>query len=60
MRLYRGQLVLTVEREAGQRYQGIIALKGGTLAELLEDYFSQSEQLGTRFWLASDGVHSAG
>ena len=55
-----GQLVLTVEREAGQRYQGIIALKGSTLAGALEDYFSQSEQLGTRFWLASDGVHSAG
>ena len=55
-----GQLVLTVEREAGQRYQGIVALKGGTLSGALEDYFSQSEQLGTRFWLASDGVHSAG
>ena len=58
--LREGQLVLTVEREAGQRYQGIIALEGGTLAAALEDYFSQSEQLGTRFWLASDGVHSAG
>ena len=55
-----GQLVLTVEREAGQRYQGIIALEGGTLAGALEDYFSQSEQLGTRFWLASDGARSAG
>ena len=55
-----GHLVLTVEREAGQRYQGIIALQGGTLAGALEDYFSQSEQLGTRFWLASDGAHSAG
>ena len=55
-----GQLVLTVEREAGQRYQGIVALAGGTLAGALEDYFSQSEQLGTRFWLASDGARSAG
>ena len=55
-----GQLVLTVEREAGQRYQGIVALAGGTLARALEDYFSQSEQLGTRFWLASDGARSAG
>ena len=58
--LAEGQLVLTVEREAGQRYQGIIALQGGTLAGALEDYFSQSEQLGTRFWLASDGARSAG
>ena len=55
-----GQLVLTVEREAGQRYQGIIALEKGTLAQALERYFSQSEQLGTRFWLTSDGQHSAG
>ena len=55
-----GQLVLTVEREAGQRYQGIVALAGGTLAGTLEDYFSQSEQLDTRFWLASDGARSAG
>ena len=58
--LAEGQLVLTVEREAGQRYQGIIALQGGTLAGALEDYFSQSEQLGTRFWLASNGARSAG
>ena len=55
-----GQLVLTVEREAGQRYQGIIALEQGTLAQALERYFSQSEQLGTRFWLTSDGQQSAG
>ena len=55
-----GQLVLTVERDAGQRYQGIIALDQGTLAETLEHYFSQSEQLGTRFWLTSDGQKSAG
>ena len=55
-----GQLVLTVERDAGQRYQGIIALEKGSLAESLEIYFSQSEQLGTRFWLASDGRQSGG
>ena len=55
-----GQLVLTVERDAGQRYQGIIALEQGSLAQSLEVYFSQSEQLGTRFWLASDGRQSGG
>ena len=55
-----GQLVLTVERSAGQRYQGIIALEQSSLAEALERYFSQSEQLGTRFWLTSDGERSAG
>ena len=35
-------------------------LQAGTLAGALEGYFSHSEQLGTRFWLASDGAHSAG
>ena len=55
-----GQLVLTVERDAGQRYQGIIALEQASLAVALEQYFSQSEQLGTRFWLASDGEQGAG
>ena len=55
-----GQLVLTVERDAGQRYQGIIALEHASLAEALEQYFSRSEQLGTRFWLASDGEQGAG
>ena len=55
-----GQLALTVERDAGQRYQGIIALEQASLAESLERYFAQSEQLGTRFWLASDGTQSAG
>ncbi len=55
-----GQLVLTVERDAGQRYQGIIALDQRSLAEALERYFSQSEQLGARFWLTSNGQQSAG
>ena len=55
-----GQLALTIEREQGQRYQGIVALEKGSLAEVLEAYFAQSEQLGARFWLASDGQTSSG
>ncbi|MDP2504508.1 Hsp33 family molecular chaperone HslO [Oceanobacter sp. 3_MG-2023] len=55
-----GQLVITLEPEQGQRYQGITAIPQGDIATALEDYFSQSEQLPTRFWLCSDGTRAAG
>lgn len=55
-----GQLVITLEPEQGQRYQGITAIKGGDIAKALEDYFEQSEQLSTRIWLTSDGQTAAG
>lgn len=55
-----GQLALTIEREGGQRYQGIVALVGDSLAAILEAYFAQSEQLSACFWLASDGDRCAG
>ncbi|WP_323846335.1 Hsp33 family molecular chaperone HslO [Microbulbifer magnicolonia] len=49
----RGALAITVEPEQGERYQGIVPLEKDTLAECLEDYFTQSEQLATRFWIES-------
>lgn len=55
-----GQLVITLEPEQGQRYQGIVAIDGGNIAQALENYFEQSEQLPTRFWLASDASCAAG
>lgn len=55
-----GQMIITVEPEVGQRYQGITLIKGGNVAGALEDYFEQSEQLGSRFWLACDGQNAAG
>ena len=58
--LLGGQLAITIERDTDQRYQGIISLEGHSLAQALEQYFAQSEQLGARFWLASDGNQSAG
>jgi molecular chaperone Hsp33 len=57
--LPKATMAITVEPENGQRYQGVIALEGDTLAECLEIYFKRSEQLQTRFWLAADG-HNAG
>ncbi|MBN8429761.1 Hsp33 family molecular chaperone HslO [Microbulbifer salipaludis] len=49
----RGALVITVDPQQGERYQGIVPLEKDTLAECLEDYFTQSEQLQTRFWIES-------
>lgn len=55
-----GQLALTIEQTRQvERYQGIVALEGGSLAASLEGYFARSEQLPTRLWLqAGDGSAS--
>ena len=58
--LKEGQLVITIDPDQGQRYQGIVPLEQPTLSSCLEHYFTQSEQLATRVWLASDGVKAAG
>lgn len=55
-----GRLVLTLEPEEGERYQGIVPLLGANLAEALETYFRTSEQLGTRLWLAAGEQRAAG
>tara|TARA_B110000211_G_C14057257_1_gene543944 strand:+ start:718 stop:1575 length:858 start_codon:yes stop_codon:yes gene_type:complete len=55
-----GQMIITIEPEVGQRYQGITAIQGGNIAGAIEDYFMQSEQLGSRFWLKCDGTIAAG
>lgn len=47
-------LVITITPEEGERYQGVVALDKPTLAECLEDYFTQSEQLATRVFLKTD------
>lgn len=55
-----GQLVITIEPAHGQRYQGITAIEGGNIAAALEEYFAQSEQLPSRFWLFADDQQAAG
>ncbi len=48
-------------REAGTpAYQGIVPLEGATVAEALEHYMRNSEQLDARMWLAADDRHCAG
>lgn len=50
-----GRITVTVEaEEKSLRYQGIVPLAGGSLAESLEAYFASSEQLPTRVLLAAD------
>lgn len=44
-------MVITITPEEGERYQGIVALEKETLAECLQDYFMQSEQLPTRLFI---------
>lgn len=58
-------LAITIENPgaAGReptRYQGMVALESDSLAEALEGYFRQSEQLPTRLLLAVDDNRAAG
>lgn len=55
-----GRLVLSIERGAGEPYQGIVPLSGGGIAQAIEGYFRDSEQLPTRLWLAADERQAAG
>lgn len=55
-----GVLALTVDPKQGQRYQGLVALEGASLADCLSAYFATSEQLPTRFWLNADGRRARG
>jgi len=55
-----GHLVITLDPEQGERYQGIVPLESAHLSGCLEDYFRQSEQLPTRLWLFANGVRAGG
>ncbi|GAB4122564.1 MAG: Hsp33 family molecular chaperone HslO [Sideroxydans sp.] len=56
-----GNFVITLDPEEGNRpYQGIVPLQGDSIAEMLENYMSRSEQLETRLWLAADDQQAAG
>ena len=58
--LGKGVLAITIDPDKGERYQGIVPLDADKLAGCLEHYFSQSEQLNTRFWFSADSNASAG
>ncbi|XOZ32469.1 Hsp33 family molecular chaperone HslO [Halomonadaceae bacterium KBTZ08] len=58
--LGHGQLVITIEPDEGQRYQGIVPLESDTLQECLEDYFARSEQLETLILLFASTERAGG
>jgi len=51
--LGKGIMAITIEPEQGERYQGVVPMDSDSLAECLEHYFYQSEQLKTRLWFAT-------
>lgn len=53
-----GFMVITIKPEGGEQYQGVAELKKDSLAECIEQYFLNSEQLDTRVWLATSTEES--
>jgi molecular chaperone Hsp33 len=59
--LEQGQFMITLDPKDGkQAYQGIVALEGESISEILENYMMRSEQIDTRIWLSCDGNSAAG
>ncbi len=52
--LSQAVLVITITPDEGERYQGVVALDKPSLAQCIEEYFGQSEQLATRVHLMTD------
>jgi molecular chaperone Hsp33 len=56
-----GNLTVTLETDDGsQRYQGIVPIAGRRLADSLQLYFENSEQLPTRLWLHAGASGASG
>jgi molecular chaperone Hsp33 len=60
----RGHLAMTIDQGADMsRYQGLVALEGGSLEDAAHEYFKRSEQIPTRIRLAvaeEISAHAAG
>ncbi len=55
-----GVLVMTIKPTKGKAYQGVVRLEGDSLADALQAYFTQSEQLKTRLWFAVNNERAVG
>jgi molecular chaperone Hsp33 len=56
-----GRFVITLDPKDGkQAYQGIVPLEGTSVAEILQNYMTRSEQLDTSLYLAADEQQAAG
>ncbi len=61
VQLGAGIFAMTIDQGAGmQPYQGVTPLAGGSLAACAEAYFAQSEQIATRFAIASAETQAPG
>ena len=58
--LGKGLVTITIRPDGGEPYQGIVPLTGATIAEAVEGYFAQSEQIPTRLWISAAGERVAG
>lgn len=56
----KGYMVITLTPDDGERYQGVVSLDKNNIAQCLEEYFNQSEQLPTGIWLFADKKQAAG
>ena len=56
-----GRFVITLDpKDGNQAYQGIVELEGGSIADILRNYMTRSEQLETRLWLTANDKSAAG
>jgi len=58
--LGNGQLVITIQPDKGERYQGIVPLESGSLSKCIENYFKRSEQVPTRLFLFCQNGRTGG
>lgn len=56
----QGVLAIMLDSGPSNRYQGIVSWRGNSLAESIEGYFQESEQLATKIWLAVNDEVAAG
>lgn len=57
----KGYLAITFDQEgSGERYQGIVPCEGASIAEAVESYFAQSEQIPSLVRVAVEGEMSGG
>ncbi len=57
----QGRLMITIDPgTGGERYQGVVNLEGKSLAQVIENYFHQSEQLETHLYLTANNDGAAG
>jgi molecular chaperone Hsp33 len=60
-RFGNANLVITIDPGPGsKRYQGVVELAGGSMADAIDDYLYRSEQLPTRMWLVANERRAAG